>query len=245
MNRVQILLQEIKNRIPMEILNRAFIVEEGLGILNTSLDHRIKTTIIDSRVRLDLDLMGGEVQDIEMFNCRQTVIGNGVRIDIPINLTGGRALTSVLSASYGLNYENTSGPTIASSVHQQPPSVMTKIHVINDNSIYIAGLYNVNITAIKCLLTNDANFNNINIRYMKYIGKLSTMATKAYIYNTMSLRLSNATVVEGESLAAISAKVESYADAQELYDTELKLWKSISILNDEKASNDFHRLITP
>ena len=245
MNRIELILQEIKNRIPPQILYRAFVTDVGLGLLNTSLDFRIKSVIIDTRLRTDLDLTGGEVTYIDMSFCRQATVGNGVRVDIPYELTGGRVITAVLSANYGLTYENLSGPTVASSASISPTSNITKLHWLNDNSLYIEGLRGVNLTFLKCLLSNDSNLININMRYMKYLGKLATLATKAYIYNTMSLNLANAVVVEGEAIGAIAAKVDSYADAQELYDTELKLWKSISIMNDERTASDYHRLITP
>lgn len=273
-NTINYILNEIRQSIPYEILYAGFTIDDTPETINiNSLDDKILRKLLKKRVFLDLNVIGGIEMLIPINNLNPSFTEYGYTVyNIPNELTGNKEIISVLGlnslnilgvpGSTGLAsgyYSTTAGGMVGNSLtnvaHRignsvAPETYVTNAHteIVGYNTILIYAnfrlLYNY---ALRVLLENDSNLNNIQPRSYKNISTLCILAAKAYIYNKLIIPLNNGYLASGQELGIIKNIIESYEDANEQYNTYLReVVGSILFMNDTTRYNRYlNSMIAP
>ena len=258
---------DIKQTIPIEVLNLAFLPRDNnFNVAPLSLDEYIKDKVIMKRVMQDANIVGGRTALVPLntvapiysdpFTCVYRV---------PKSLTQGCDIVSALSVNYypysivgsglGTSYfpaglfNNTSLVTagaqrIADSYSDVPPISVACVDLIGPNTVVVRDFYRTTYAFfLRCILANEENLNNINPRSWIKFSKLCILAVKSYIYNTMVIELDRAYLMGGQELGAVKEIIERYSDAEEQYIEYLETkWQKVAFINDQFAYNRFLKL---
>jgi len=273
-NIINYILNEIRQSIPYEILHAGFTIDDTPETINiNSLDDKILRKLLRKRVFMDLNIIGGIEMLIPINNLNPSFTEYGYTIyNIPNELTGNKEIISVLSlssmnilglpGSVGLAsgyYSTTTGSMAGNSITNiarrignsvAPETYITNAHteIVGYNTILIYAnfrlLYNY---ALRVLVENDNNLNNIQPRSFKNIALLSILAVKYYIYNKLIIPLNNGYLASGQELGIIKNIIENYEEANEQYNILLKeVIGAILFMNDTTRYNRFlNSMIAP
>ena len=266
MNPITKAVDEIKFSIPFEVLREAFKETSTWRQTPLSLDEQILTKVIRPRVIVDTNLVGGEPVMVSLEGIPSVYINNFTSIyEIPADKVNNRTIVSVLSVGYlpytmaytnnGLGYGAVSpqtmndtlmaGQKVMDSFSSVPPVSNARAEIIAHNTIAISDQYRVTAAyVLRCILANDENMNNLSPRSYLVFANLCVLAVKAYIYNTLNLRLGTAYLQGGQSLDEFKQVVESYSDANEMYSEALKnTWQAVNFMNSTENYSRFVRLM--
>ena len=248
MNNVDYLVNKIKQVIPMEILKLTFSNEDyyGLNIIPIPIENQIKDKIIYDIVGKDISMVGGIEQLIDISNIGPRYVTMGMIYDIGMGPTGGKRITSVLSVSYGWNALSSGAASIASAVSAPLQTSDARVELIGLNVAFVMGYSAIQITNLRCILEYSKGFDEINPRSMVVLSDLAILATKAYIYTNLSIKIRNAVVTMGKDMSKIESYIDDLKDSFDMY-TELltKRWQKVSILNDAVTKNRIIRMTIP
>lgn len=261
MNPIQKAIIDIKFKIPAEILNAAFIGREfGQRALPVSLDSQIREKVIEAKVRLDCDLVGGVEVLIPLISVVQEFVDPyTVVMRIPKNLTQNKNISRVVSmnigtgqlsgaATMGLEGYSQSLDAAAGVMASQAaiPIISTAyVQLIAENTILVTdNMALPNNVHLRCYLENDADFTQLRSTTYPKFSKLVELATKAYIYNVLTIPVGQGLLVGGIELGRFREILDSYADSAELYETYLEeTWKKVNILDDGMSRERHLRMI--
>lgn len=250
-NPIQYAINHIRNTIPREILEKVFFSNKYWRTKDaTSLDHRIREEVIDARVTVDCNLVGGMQTTIYIQPGWMEWIDPMIAIArIPKEATQGRSITRALSISYGASVvapaQGSYGGSVllskANNVLQSnsPVTVVAtaEVNLVGENMIQIRDNVAISGTLyLRCWLEHDANFNHLAKPSWMNFAKLCEYACKAYVYNNTIIDMDRAYVDGGVELGRWASKIEEYSDAEENYqDYFHEKWKQVSVLNDPEA----------
>lgn len=246
----------IKQVIPEQVLQAAFIQPVPMGIRTPlSLDALIKANVLVPKVVRDCNLVSGVVRLIPLMEASQQWVDQyNLILDIPKSVTDGRSIVAPLNITM-YNYQYNVGTSVnnplnrpqnplldaAKSVYDSvaTPTIVTSAHVnlIGENIILVGGTgYNVGTSALLCILENEQEMNNIQPHTMPTFFQLCALAAKSIIYNRLIVRMDSAAIMGGFSLGALKNIVESYSDAEQMYqDFLVNTWQKTAMLNDSQA----------
>lgn len=253
MNLISKAIQEVHFNIPIQILERTFqdprLHQRGIPV---SVDARIRSEVIDKRVRVDCNLHGGLQATIPLASLQPEQLDPFSAIyRIPKSMTQGRTISSALSVSFGQNtrypgahqFLNRTSP-LDSAVSQvldsalPVPVVSTAyVQLIGENTIFIEGELTLpRDIYLRCVLTYDEEFSNIKPGSYLAFCQLVVLATKAYIYQHHQIPMDMGYLHGGMTLGTFKEIVDSYADANELYYIHLnEVWRKVAVMNDEQT----------
>lgn len=258
--------------IPKAILEKAFISPylSWRQPTQINLEEQIIKLVIRPKVLVDCDILGGEQTAIPLEglafdkpNPRTTVIR------IPKSRTNNRSIVSVLNisflsyslmsgygqhAAYGTgvafaNNENTalmaSTGAMMAAMDNIPVTSTADCKLIGENTISVIDVVSFTQSAyLRCMLANDENLNNIQIRSYLQFAKLVEFATKAFIYNELVIDVDRGELTGGMELGTFKSILDSYADAHQNYQDYLKeKWQAIALMNDSSAYQRYAKLI--
>jgi len=266
MNPIAKALDNIKYTIPIAILKEAFTDSHSRWRNpNLSIDDCIATKVIRPRVLLDCNLVGGTTVNISLDGIAPEIVDQFTTIySIPPDRTAGKTILSVLSLGYmpyQANFNMMSGnlayatPTSMNSVTQaaqrigdsysaMPVLANAQTELVGHNVIMVREQHKISSTYyIRCILANSDNMGNISPRSILAFAKLCELAVKSYIYNQLIIRIDQSFLQGGQELGAFKNIVESYADAEEMYNTHLReVWQATAFMNDSISYDRFLRL---
>ena len=266
MNPIAKALDNIKYTIPYDVLKATFTdPHTSWRNPNLSIDELISSKVIRPRVLMDCNLVGGTTTNISLDGINPEYIDDHTTVYvIPPERTGGKTILSVLSLGYlgyGNGYGNMMGslahvaPTSMNSVTQatqrisdsysaMPPVANAQVELVGHNVIMVREQNRISsVYYVRCILTNNDNMSNISPRSILQFAKLCELAVKSYIYNTMIIKIDQAYLMGGQELGAFKNIVESYADAEELYNTHLReVWQATAFMNDSINYDRFLRM---
>lgn len=75
---------------------------------------------------------------------------------------------------------------------------------------------------LKCRLEYDKDFTNMPTDAVVQLSQLGVLATKAYIYNKLVVKLDMGYIRSGQEIGRIREIIDSYQDAQEKYDVQIQ-----------------------
>jgi hypothetical protein len=261
MSPIQKATDEIRFRIPREILEETFIRREpNLPQNLVSIDTRIREAILEPRVFTDIDITGGTDAYFPLQN--------GVNVDpkdpftviytIPDELTQGRPIVQVYGIHFGiLGYQNAGLFThhaqsslsgnlqrVLDSAQQSTPIRTSYLNIIAHNTIMARYVHAPNVSSyIHVRLGNDDALSHIRHQAYHAFANLCVLATKAYVYNKLRIQIDEGFLSGGQTLGSFLDTVMGYADADEMYRDELNRFKKISILNDPERRRSWARTI--
>jgi len=229
----------------------------------TSIDQGIREKGSHAFVLPSCKINGGKTENIDLYGSRVRDVGAGcVEVKVPLFLTGGRHIVSVLevylgslnsvSGIIGINQSNsscgvgvlnemTSALIDSLSPNTSIPQTWTNIHNNGINSFVIQGMSNpmFNLCA-RMILEYDDNLSSIHPRCWDTFGDLCILATKAHIFKTCKRPVEEAVRRSGISLSDIKDDISEFRDAykeyRELFSTTWTKKMSMSDTNKQASA---------
>ncbi len=261
-NAVQRALLQLHYTIPKELLYETFVNNQNTYRDETiSLDERIKNIIIRSRVNVDCDFVGGNLIFIYIGDLFTEYVNPYTAIvRIPKSKTGGKTIISVLSVynilEVGMATPGAANPFIENNLvlagnammnamASAPAIISAYLELIGENTVLIrqnTTLTNMNF--IRCVLSNDEDMSNLQIRSILQYAKLVELAVKSYIYNFWVVKIGMGFLVGGKELGPFKDVVESYSDAEAQYqDYLVNTWGAVQFMNSNENYVEFIRAL--
>lgn len=271
MGAIEKAISEVRFAIPYEILNETFKVDTSFTAgrvagVKTSLESRIREEILEKKVLDDCNLMGGHEIVIPLrglpvrYHDDMTFV-----VTIPKSLTEGQSITSALSvaqASEGLigtmqsypragnAYSNSMDALFSASTGNSGGSLIdARVRMIGENTVYIKV---VNLTTgdlfLRCRVGSDANMSKLPPTAWLSFSELVILATKAYIFRELSIRMDEGQLSGGLNLGRFKEIVDEYSDSHQMYNEFIhEKWPRIAAINDEERhsrviQNQFGRI---
>lgn len=267
MNPIEKAISEAKFSIPMEILNRAFSPTVLYGRATAlNIDAVIREKVIEARVKVDCNLVGGTQLDVPLrsINPEQIPLPTGSPYSwamvyrIPMELTQNRLISRVLwlantvspiSGTY--TYASYNGSALANAAmgvmqSQAPiPTMSTaRIDLIGPNTVLISDTNQWPYDAcLRCFVENDPDFSTLPPGAYPKFARLCVLAIRAYIYNTLVIQINTAEIYNGQELGRFKEIVDGYADSNDLYTEYLEsTWKEVAAYADPVSARDWVRI---
>ena len=248
MNRFAYLIEVIKREIPPQILQAAFCPTQiGVGGFSFTIDHALRSTIIENWVLRDLNVLSGQEVTVDLAGAYVREVIGGTIVEIPPGLTAGRQISSVLSIIYsnGSQYIPAAGSIIAEG-HLGPIQVSdSRIQLTGPNTVFVQGGLVSGTSYLRCCLENESDLGNLHPRSLDYYGELCVLAAKAYIYNEMTIRLEGAYINAGVSIGRFAEIVNEWSDSIEIYKEERKKARKIGMMQDRTSHQRAIRMGLP
>lgn len=268
MNIVSKALDEVKYSIPNSVLIETFKDDRNYWRRSgVSIDELILNKIVRPRVMVDVNLIGGPSVNISLEGLRPEMVDNYTMVyTVPKNRTQNRSITSILSVSYmpvgiagsfgmnssgysginpmSMNTMTTTAQRIGDAVSSAPPVSNAQAELIGENTVMLRDQFRMTANySLLCTLEFDTKFNGLNVRAAREFAKITVLAVKAYIYNTMMVRIDEAFLQGGQELGVFKSIVEGYADSEEMYQTRLtEVMQAALFMTDTKAHTRFMRI---
>lgn len=247
-------LYEVRATIPAEILLEVFAAKDiWFRRSSATIDENITATVVRPRVMVDANLVGG----LELLVDLAGVVGEKPNnfttvFRVPKDRTQGRSIISALYVMYGdlsrMSPGNVSASMGQSAMLQTAQSMVdamgalpvtgtANVQLIGENTIMVREQsYLPSTLSLRCIIENDDQLSHLQLRSLGMFAKLVVLAVKAYIYNYLIIRMDQGQLAGGHNLGVFKTIVESYADANELYDTFLReKWQKIALMNDRES----------
>lgn len=259
---IEAALNRLTMRMPTQILELVFFPNQEHRTTDaTNLNARIRELVIDPLVMTDINNKGGMAVEIDISQrWIKQVSPVMCLVNVPMQATQNRRITSTLNSSFGINMINNAAVGVANQSNQvlmganrvfnsakPPPYVGTPdIRVMGNNQLEIRNFVAVPIR-IRGLVRVEysRDFTELRPNYWEEFSLLVEQAIKAYCYNQMLAPMDRAFLQGGVEMGRISSKIEEWSDAQETYDDYLRdRWSRILILNDPILSKRHVKMIS-
>lgn len=266
-NPIQKAISDVKSSIPREILERTFMKVDNVayGQRSTfnplSLDHRIRTMVIDANVLPDCNLVGGTEVTIPLSSVMpQWITDYNVVYRVPKSLTQNRSILRLIHLTFGdggvvgsmnLAIQGRSalmdGAQGVLQAHLPIPIVSTaNMELVAENTVLVKD--NVTMPGnpfLRCVVEGDTELNHLQPTSYKAFSKLVVLAVKAYIFNNIAIPMDQAALSGGMALGRIREIVDGYSDAYEQYDEYFEtVFRKVMIFNDPEANKRNLKMIT-
>ena len=228
----------VLREIPTEIINLAFMVT-GWNYQQDrmSIESHIRSEVLDKYVIPDCDIIGGQVTVISLIDATWEYLSMGIRITIPLHMTNGRKINSILSletTTRGLEPEQATEGTPGS-------TGTTEVFLVAPNTIFLPINPGARNCHLRCSLENAANLENFSQRAMINFGDLLVLAVKAEIHRRLIINTDVTALTGGSVDGQLRSIIEGYGDSMELYQEMLRTkWRKISVMQDRYQH---HRLL--
>lgn len=253
MNPILKALTEVKFRIPPEVLHTVFVKRvERWRDTPKSIDEQIMALVLRPRVIIDCNLVGGR----EIWICLDGMRTGGDELyqsvyRIPKSRTNGASILSVLNVSFAdpsrisaagvaANGQNNmmlqGGQAVMDAMGMIPQTSTARISLIGENIILIEDVMTMPANAyLRCIVANDEEMSNIQLRSYHHFAKLVEYAVKSYIYNTYIVDLDVGELRGGQQLGRIKEIIDTYADSEQNYQDYLReKWTKVAYMNDRE-----------
>lgn len=253
MNPVGYSLKQVRQKIPKEVLNKIFLSNvEHRFRQPTSVDVEIRQKVIEDRVMVDCNLVGGTETWIDLTSLpRENIDPYSWVYRIPKHMTNNRSITRALSIGYGtgvpigMGYNqpaksNALMDAAAGLINSNSPIAQistAEVQLVGENTILVSNAMTLPMTAyLRCWLENDSAFNHIQPTSYMDFATLVVLATKAYIWVNAQIPMDKGFIFAGNELGRFTSIVDSYSDANEMYETHFnETWRKVAHFNDPVA----------
>lgn len=261
MNLITKAISDVQYRVPREILRIAYLENSIYTAVNgyqrrqISLDQAIREMTIVPRVLVDADIVGGQTVEINLSGIPATMMDESNAVyEVPPERTNNRTILSCLSVSFyrssllpgnnfgslpsilpnNTNEINSSGLRAMDSRMGIPMVSSSECRVVGHNMIMVTNkLRTATVTRARCILENEEGLGNLNIKAAMDFSKLCEFAVKSFVYNELIVKLDRGRIERGQEIGVIKSIIESYADAEENYQTFLReQWAGAAIHSD-------------
>lgn len=263
MNPISIAISEIKFTIPYDVLRIGFATNEWRSDPLLSLDQEIKNRVIKKRVLQDCNIYGGQTMLVPLDGLNPVFTDPRTLVyQIPSERILNKEIISVTSVGFypysslfsstvagysqhaGNSTMSTVGTRLADSVSSIPMLSTADAELIGNNTVLIRDqIKQSGIYTLRCILANNENMENFNVRYIPVFSKICILAVKSYLYNRLIIALDRGYIEAGVELSSVKPIVEGYADAEEMYKTELhETWRAVSMMADPHSHKRLIRM---
>lgn len=256
MNPIAKAITEIKYTIPYDVLRIGFATNEWRKDPFLSLDEEIKNRVLKKRVIQDCNIHGGTTMIVPLDGINPIYTDPRTLIyEIPAERLLNKEIMSVLSVGfypYNNTYANiipgyakmesssalsSVGSRVVEAVSTIPMLSTADVELVGNNTVMIRDqIRQSGVYTLRCVLANNGNMENLHVRYIPSFCKICILAVKSYLYNRLIVALDRGYIEAGVELSSVKTIVENYADAEEMYQTELhENWRAISFMADQHA----------
>jgi len=258
-NVINLITRNLYMRIPKEILTVAF--HDLQQETNRTIDSLIKEYIIIDVVLAHCNLYAGKTKKIvlyEQFGKRiddtmmvASMSGSYGVYTIPPEAREYRPISVVLDVAYPTTTAlfgtfpnvNNVGRSVANGIDEAlssfthaPAYVTPQPQLIDGDSgiVQLSPPASIHVDWIlSCMLAYDNEFSNISPNMLTSLKKMTEYATKAFIYNTLFIRINQGYLQGGVQLESIRSIVESYADSNTEFEAALLKFRGASVFTTE------------
>lgn len=263
MNPMQYALNEIRQRIPVQLLQQGF-PSLGTGFDNTvvSLDERIRSTVLETRVITDINLLGGTEANLPLSSATVDRVDDFTYVyRLDDRATQGRHVTQVFNLGYGpygvfgsgaigstygnntinqmtQNINNASmGITLVSTSHLSligHNTFMVRFPGVPAN--YIGGDRTL---WVRCRIADDGYLSSIRPNAYPVFADLCVLAVKAYLYNSLAISIDEGAIRTGQVLGVIREMLWNMQEAESLYQEARRKWQGVAVAQDPIQYRNF------
>lgn len=258
MSAINYALNEVRNQIPRQLLERAFQIPGTTSIV--SLDERIESQVICQRVATDINLLGGVELTIPLDQASVEYLNNySVLFRIPNHLLQNRRILQTFNVSFGpMGYYDIAGRSnyshsgisettqrLNDATNPKAPNFCSDVRPINRNTILVHfNWVPSNALWLRCLVADDDALTSIRQSAYITFSELVTLAVKAYIYNQLAIEVDQNAISNGQELGVFRDLLWDYKEADQMYREKRLDWGAIGILQDpEQHRKHIHRMI--
>lgn len=258
-------IADIKSSIPRAMLKLAYKDRYAYQQKHIDLDEQIRLKTIYARVIPDANIIGGETIYVDLQGLTPQMVDlHNYYYEIPANRLNNRMIISPLSVNYmayssavntlspGLAYDSSLMANDISSMAARSMDSNASLPTVSNPEVQLAG-HNVVLirnhimtaaaTYLKCVVANDADMQNFDLRTAPQFSKLCILAAKAYIYNELFDDLERGRIEGGHEIGVVKSYWESLSDAEQNYlDYRDNVWAEVSTMNDRLLYEDFLRM---
>ena len=262
MNVISKAIEDCKFKIPRKILEAVFVMRDGAWRQSQyNVDENIMATVVRPRVLVDCNLTGGAEVFIPLEGLQKERVNDYTSVyHIPKSKTQGRSILSVSiitftdptrmsSIGIGAVQGNTTmmraGNAMVDAMGNIPVTSTARVQLIAENVVMVQDtiVLPANIF-LRCTIANDENMSHIQPRSYLAVSKLVEYAVKAHIYNELVINMGQTMLVGGQDLGVFKEIVDSYSDANELYETHLReVIQKVQFMNDATTYTRFLKSI--
>lgn len=260
MNVIDNAIKTVNYSIPNPILEYAFIDNDPYRqYVSMSRDALIRHEVIDNRVMVDCNLVGGEQVVVPIDPIPVQIIDGGralYRIDK--KYLQGRRILNVLGVStgdhrldtYSNSYCSTSVitdsiSTLLDAATGNDSGSSNRVRLIGENTILLEDRLTYNQLYLRCFLSNDNNFSNFSPRSTIHFTKLVVLAVKSYVYNSCVLEVDAGQLHGGMTIGRFREIIDQYSDAEAEYLEYLTgTFASVSFQQDGEAHRRHLKIIS-
>lgn len=266
MNPISKAVQEVKYRIPRQVLEAVFVdgSRHFLPSLAASMENQIENLVIRPRVLVDCNLIGGQEITVALEGLAfEHPYNYTTVIRIPKSRTQERRINSVRNVSF-FNTAALGGPyagaaamtsnvmgsalsdngavvssaaSLMASFDKIPQTSTSRVRLIAENTILIDdGIIIPTNSWLRCVLEMDENLSSLPLRSYRAFSTLVEHAVKAYIYNEMVVTIDQSRLHYGQELGRFKDIIDSYADANQNYQDFLRDRMEAIFLMSDEAS---------
>ena len=248
MNTIDYFINQIQYAIPIEILDLALSREANSNYrlpqnIHTLIRHRILPRLIT-----DFNItMGVEVT----FNVNEcTVVANSndfTLLSIPEKILQGRDMMNIMeiiSDSYSTQTRNTPLEVLErNTTGSFDASTLLKLEPISRNEFIVkAGTSDI-VGTVRITVGYSNNLKEINPRYLMWLSNLAVKVAKAYIYNSLIVKLNEGKIYYGHEISIVKDIIDSYSDENSEYMEEMNVRGSkVLFMNDKESMTEFLKL---
>ena len=253
MGAVDTALKYILNTVNETLLELAFREKHRIINNTLTLEEKIRTQVLVSKVLSDVKSLSGIRKNIVLSKCyiRQVADTTDYIVEIPDKLLGNREIVSASSISIvGANgaYSTSGNPLLDASMgimasYDSGPSVtITTIENIGRNVLLVIteGFeYDLASGTMECTIASTNSMSHIHPRNYRQFNQLCKAAAESLIYNKLYVKLDEGYVKGGHNIGRIKDAVDKLEDAEDKYQELLDKWELIERLNSRKFNSDF------
>lgn len=225
-------LMSIFSRVNNKLLRQAFVPHPIYQHQNIfSLESLVNEEVIQKFVLPHCNLVTGEFKTISLDGLTYTEYEGGHLYRIPLNRTGGRIISSVVSIE-GQGVVPVNGGIMGSAAPLMSTGTARAYSPAPNCVLITENLANTGLF-INCLLENDEDLSNFNPRALVTFGELCVLAAKLLIVNKLDDEQGEGRIVGGSSSPYLRNALDSYRDSDALFMALLEgRWSKIALQQD-------------
>ena len=261
MNAITYALQQLSFHISPEMLELGFIRDEDRrSFVPVSVESKIRSIILDGKVLPDCSHYHGTTMKIPLRGLVvQRLSDYSAVYEVPKTLTGGRRIMSAFAVSYGGSYPVSAAyyNYPASSQLMQAAGQLANSHspipLVSSASVNLVGENTVHVTDtiiipheiwLDCRVENDSQMNHLQPANYESFAQLVILATKAWLYNNLKVKLDIGRIHGGQELGRLREELDTFSEAMREYREFLEEeFAQVGVMNDSIEHERYLRLI--
>lgn len=244
MSAMRYIVNKIMQDINPRLLDQALRKNDQWSLYdNKNLESLIEDKVLRRYVIPDLDVTTGEYVVIPLHDLPYRTVDNVQVFDIPLSRTQGRHINVIHAletdyADLGGGHDPMTNRAANAAVGIHSTGTARAKLVPGAPNVVVVYEYTLGTNIfLRCELDNDENFNNMSSRIWGDLAELSILAAKHIIYTQLYTSAADSDASGGAPSENTISMIESYSDAKELYNEQLKMIPKKMMMTDKPRHN--------